>query len=358
MNKTILITGVLGLVGSANAVHFSRLGYRIIGIDNHFRSIFFGSDAKQNITSESALSNLVGFTLIEADIRNQDAIDHIFSTNSDSIVAVIHCAAQPSHDWAAQDPITDFTINANGTLVLLEATRKFSKEASFVFLSTNKVYGDRPNDLEYSEHELRWSPIDLAIRSNGFGENVSIDATTHSVFGVSKTAADLMVQEYGRYFGLNTVCFRGGCLTGPLHAGAELHGFLSYLVKCAVTKRHYSVFGYKGKQVRDNIHTDDLVRAIQHYVEDPEPAQVFNIGGGVSNTISILEAIGLLEQIDSKFKVSYSVESNNRIGDHIWYATDLRKFQKRYPTWFPKIGIGSILETMAIAERDRSSHGD
>jgi CDP-paratose 2-epimerase len=356
--KVIVITGVLGLVGSASAVHFSELGYRIIGIDNHFRSIFFGPDAKQNITSESALSKLRDFVFIEEDIRNQAAIEKIFSNESKNLAAIIHCAAQPSHDWAAKDPMTDFTINANGTLVLLEAARKFAKEASFVFLSTNKVYGDKPNDLLYSEDELRWSPLDLEVKSNGFDENLGLDATTHSVFGVSKTAADLMVQEYGRYFELNTVCLRGGCLTGPLHAGAELHGFLSYLVKCAVTQRHYSIFGYKGKQVRDNIHTQDLVRAIQHYVDDPEPAQVYNIGGGVGNTISILEAMAFLEMIDSRFKVDYSVESDHRIGDHIWYASDLRKFQKRYPKWSPTVEIGSILETMASAELDRNGLGN
>ena len=356
--KTILITGVLGLVGSATAIHFGKQGYNVVGVDNGFRKVFFGEDATQNLVGENALAKLPNFIFFEEDIRNQIGINKIFATYAKNLIAIVHCAAQPSHDWAAKDPIVDFTINANGTLIMLEATRKYAPDASFVFLSTNKVYGSKPNDFEYSEGPSRWTPLDVATESHGFNENLGLDATTHSVFGVSKTAADLMVQEYGRYFGLRTVCMRGGCLTGPLHAGAELHGFLSYLIKCAVNRRPYTIFGYGGKQVRDNIHTDDLVRAIHFFIDDPDIAQIYNIGGGVENTISVIEAIDLLSQIDPRYKLEFTIEGKNRIGDHIWYATDFRKFQNRYPLWAPRVGLTNLFEDMVRSEYDLGSHID
>jgi len=348
--KTIIITGVAGLVGTASAAYFTAIGFTVVGIDNNLRQKFFGKDADTNKTSEHTLSNLPNFSLLSDDIRDEKAMNDIFAQHADGLVAVIHCAAQPSHDWAAREPLTDFSINASGTLILLEATRRFAPQASFVFMSTNKVYGAKPNDLTYAEEELRWSPTNSEIETYGFDEDLGIDMTTHSIFGVSKASADLMVQEYGRYFGLNTVCLRGGCLTGPLHAGAELHGFLSYLVKCAVHKRPYVIFGYQGKQVRDNIHTDDLVRAIQCYLDDPEPAMVYNIGGGPDNTTSILEAIESIKSINPNYSLEYSVNSENRIGDHIWYVSDLRRFKLRYPHWAPEISIQQILEEMVATE--------
>lgn len=354
----VIITGVNGLVGSAAARLFGDLGFEVVGIDNNLRSNFFGADADSSIRVRDFAANFGSFTNFETDIRDIESVNSIFSYYGRRALAIIHCAAQPSHDWAAREPMTDFTINANGTLNLLEAFRKHASEASFVFMSTNKVYGDKPNEFEYEEQSERWSPSDQTLAERGFGETLGLDMTTHSLFGVSKSAADLMVQEYGRYFGLRTTVLRGGCLTGPLHAGTELHGFLSYLVKCAVKGHTYTVFGYKGKQVRDNIHSEDLAKAILCCVDDPSPGEVYNIGGGVENTVSIIEAIAIIESINSKYRLDYELNEKHRVGDHIWYATDLNKFQTRYPNWRPLIGVKEIIEQIIKFEEEFSKHED
>jgi CDP-paratose 2-epimerase len=266
---------------------------------------------------------------------------------------VIHTAAQPSHDWAAKEPFTDFTVNANGTLVVLEATRKYCPEASFVFTSTNKVYGDTPNYLPLVEQDLRWE-LDTKHAYSKFGidESMSIDQTKHSLFGASKVAADVLVQEYGRYFGMKTAIFRGGCLTGPAHSGAELHGFLAYLVKCVVTGKPYTIFGYKGKQVRDNIHSYDLVNAFWHFVQKPRVAEVYNIGGSRHSNCSILEAIQISEEFSGK-KLNFTLSGNNRIGDHIWWISDVRKFKQHYPEWKYKYDQRTILREIVDATMER-----
>jgi CDP-paratose 2-epimerase len=277
------------------------------------------------------------------DIRNQEAIFNIFNEFGSDVKLVIHAAAQPSHDWAAKEPFTDFSINATGTLNILEATRQYCPDAVFIFTSTNKVYGDTPNLLPLEELENRWeiNPTH-SFYKNGIDESMSIDQSKHSIFGASKVAADVLVQEYGRYFNMKTGIFRGGCLTGPNHAGAELHGFLSYLMKCAITKKHYTIFGYKGKQVRDNIHSLDLITMFDAFYEKPRAGEVYNAGGGRYSNCSMLEAIRISETITgNKFDFSYT--ENNRIGDHIWYISDTSKFKNHYPNWIQQFGIEDIL---------------
>jgi CDP-paratose 2-epimerase len=341
--RTIIVTGSAGLIGSETVKRFARDGHRVVGIDNDMRSTFFGAEASTNKTRDALLKNVRGYEHHEIDVRDVNALVDLFKKHGRDIAAVVHTAAQPSHDWAARDPQTDFTVNANGTLNLLEAARKFCPEAPFVFTSTNKVYGDTPNRLPLRELDLRWEIESGHEYEPGISETMSIDATKHSLFGASKVAADILVQEYGRYFGMPTVCFRGGCLTGPAHAGTELHGFLSYLMICTVSGRPYRVFGYKGKQVRDNIHSYDLVEAFAAFIAAPRPAEVYNIGGSRHSNCSILEAIAQCEKIAGK-KLSWSYEEQNRAGDHIWWISDVRKFREHYPQWNSRYGQKEILD--------------
>jgi len=338
-----LITGSSGLIGSEAAEFFSGKGFQIVGIDNDMRSYFFGKEASTAWNTDSLKQKIKGYTHIDIDIRNKEELEKVFKKYSTDIQLIIHSAAQPSHDWAAKEPFTDFTINADGTLNLLEMTRAHCPEAIFIFTSTNKVYGDLPNSLPLIEKDTRWEISQEHPFYNGIDESMSIDQSKHSLFGASKVAADILVQEYGRYFGMKTVCFRGGCLTGPNHSGAELHGFLAYLMKCCVTGQSYTIFGYKGKQVRDNIHSYDLVNAFYHFAQNPQSAEVYNMGGGRENSCSILEAITLCEEISGK-KMSYKCSDENRSGDHIWYISDLSKFQRHYPQWQQKYNLRETLQ--------------
>ena len=343
-----IITGAAGLVGSEAASYFHEKGFEIVGIDNNFRKLFFGEDATTEPRKQSLLRNLKNYRHYDQDIRDDRATEAIFKKFGEQIEIVIHTAAQPSHDWAAKCPITDFTINALGTLKLLESARRYCPEAVFINTSTNKVYGDTPNRLPLREQEKRWEIDDShPFYQNGIDETMSIDDSTHSLFGVSKTAGDLLVQEYGRYFGMKTGTFRGGCLTGSGHAGAELHGFLSYLVKCALTEKNYTIYGYKGKQVRDHLHSRDLVCAFWHFFENPRRGEFYNMGGSRQNNCSILEAIELSEKITGK-TINYKYDEQARVGDHVWWISDIRKFQRHFPNWqlqydLPEI-IGDIKE--------------
>jgi CDP-paratose 2-epimerase len=329
---TIIVTGSAGLMGSETVRRFANDGAQIVGIDNDMRAQFFGPEASTRKMRDYLIANVPGYQHHNIDIRNATAVTQLFKQLRGTIDAVVHTASQPSHDWAAREPQTDFTVNANGTLNLLEAARNFCPEAPFIFTSTNKVYGDTPNRLPLRELEKRWEIEPGHEYEPGISENMSIDCSKHSLFGASKTAADILVQEYGRYFGMPTVSFRGGCLTGPAHAGTELHGFLSYLMICTVTKRPYRVLGYKGKQVRDNIHSFDLVEAFAEFIRAPRAGEVYNIGGSRHCNCSILEAIELCEEI-SGCKLGWQYGETNRIGDHIWWISDIRKFQKHYPNW-------------------------
>ncbi len=328
-----IITGSSGLIGSEAAHFFSNKGFEIIGIDNNLRKYFFGEEACTSWNKNRIKSVVKRYKHYNKDIRSVSNLEKIFSYCKNEISLIIHCAAQPSHDWAAKEPFTDFSVNATGTLNLLEMTRKYAPNAVFIFTSTNKVYGDSPNHLPLVEHEKRWE-IDPfhPYFEHGIDESMSIDQTTHSLFGASKVAGDVLVQEYGRYFGMKTVCFRGGCLTGPAHSGTKLHGFLAYLVKCAIQEIPYQIIGYKGKQVRDNIHSYDLVNAFWHYYLHPRSGEVYNIGGGRTSNCSILEAIDLCQKISQKQIRSHYTDTS-RIGDHIWWIGDLRKFKSHYPEW-------------------------
>ncbi len=341
--ETIIVTGSAGLIGSETAKHYAQSGARVVGIDNDMRAQFFGAEASTTSTRDELVKKLRGYEHHHLDIRDAQKVSEVFARHRGTIRAVVHTAAQPSHDWAARKPQTDFTVNANGTLNLLEAARQNCPEAPFIFTSTNKVYGDRPNHLPLRELETRWEIAPEHEYAEGIPETMSIDATKHSLFGASKAAADLLVQEYGRYFGVPTACFRGGCLTGPAHAGAELHGFLSYLMKCCVSGRAYRVFGYKAKQVRDNIHSFDLVAAFAAFIDAPRMAEIYNIGGGRFCNCSILEAIALCEEISGR-KLTWSYEETNRIGDHIWWISDVRKFQAHYPQWKFRYGLRETLD--------------
>lgn len=337
-----IITGSGGLIGSEAVGHFVARGYDVVGIENDMRASFFGPEASTSHVTQRLIDKYPAFRGEDADIRDQDAIDRIFRRYGQTIELVIHTAAQPSHDWAARAPRIDFTINANGTLNLLEATRAHAPGATFVFCSTNKVYGDTPNRLPLEEGPRRLDLPESHRYHRGIDTTMSIDNSTHSLFGVSKAAADLLVQEYGRYFGMSTVSFRGGCLTGPQHAGAELHGFLAYLMKCTVTGKPYTVFGYGGKQVRDNIHSADLVAAFEAFQQAPRPAAVYNIGGGRFSNCSMLEAIGTCERIAGR-PLSWQMGAEPRIGDHRWWISDLGPFQADYPGWKPRHHIEDIL---------------
>src|SRR5438270_10591747 len=339
-----VVTGSAGLIGSEASRHFAGLGMNVVGIDNDMRSHFFGPEASTRRQRDRLRKELSPwYRHVDADIRAGEAIDAVFAEYGKHVSVVVHTAAQPSHDWAARDPHTDFGVNATGTLNLLEAARKFCPETPFVFTSTNKVYGDTPSQLPLREMESRWEIEEGHEYQRGIPETMAIDQTKHSLFGASKLAADILVQEYGRYFGMPTVCFRAGCLTGPAHAGTELHGFLSYLMICTVTGRSYRVFGYKGKQVRDNIHSFDLVEAFAEFIRAPRVGEVYNIGGSRHSNCSMLVEIDLCQEISGR-KLNWTYEETNRVGDHIWWISDVRKFQEHYPAWKFRYGLREILE--------------
>ncbi|MFN5930433.1 MAG: NAD-dependent epimerase/dehydratase family protein [Sphingobacteriales bacterium] len=347
--KSIIITGSGGLVGSEAARFFHGKGFQVLGVDNDKRSYFFGASASTKWKVDQLQKELPHYIHFNQDIGDLAFWENvIFPKYKTDLQLILHCAAQPSHDWASQEPLTDFDINATSTLKLLECTRKYAPHAVFIFTSTNKVYGDGPNHLPLLEHEKRWE-LDSQhhFAAKGITESMTVDHTLHSIFGVSKTAADLMVQEYGRYFGLKTIVFRGGCLTGPAHSGAALHGFLAYLVQCAVKQKSYTIFGHKGKQVRDNIHSHDLVNAFwEAFQSPPTPGEVFNIGGSRHSNISMMEAIHWLENKLGR-EMDYQIDHDKaRKGDHIWYISDVSKFQAQYPNWKYQYNIEDILDEM------------
>jgi CDP-paratose 2-epimerase len=327
-----IVTGSGGLIGSESVRHLVESGHDVIGLENDMRAEFFGPDASTQRVTERLVERYPEFRSLDLDIRDAEGVMDVFAEHARDLDLVVHTAAQPSHDWAATDPQTDFTVNANGTLNLLEAARRHAPAATFIFCSTNKVYGDLPNDLPLVELETRLELPEDHRYFPGIDTTMSIDASMHSLFGVSKAAADLLVQEYGRYFDMPTACFRGGCLTGPNHAGARLHGFLSYLMKCTVTGDPYTVYGYGAKQVRDNIHSADLVRAFLEFHRNPRAAAVYNIGGGRPSNCSMLEAIELCEQIAGS-ELSWELSDQARMGDHRWWISDLEEFRREYPEW-------------------------
>lgn len=341
--KVAIVTGSAGLIGSESVNFFSDKFDVVVGIDNNMREYFFGKDGSTIWNNDRLVEKFPNYKPYSVDIREVKALEKIFLEYGSDIKLIVHAAAQPSHDWAAKEPFTDFSVNANGTLNMLEMTRQHCPEAVFIFTSTNKVYGDNPNFLPLIEQDQRWE-IDSKHNyyAHGIDEYMSIDHTKHSLFGASKVAADVLVQEYGKYFDMKTAVFRGGCLTGPNHSGAKLHGFLSYLMKCAVTGEHYTVFGYKGKQVRDNIHSWDLVNMFWHFYQNPKVAEVYNAGGGRHSNCSMAEAIAMSEKITGK-KMNYTYTEANRIGDHIWWISDVRKFKSHYPEWNWKYSIDDIL---------------
>ena len=340
----VLVSGSAGLIGAETVRRFAREGYTVAGIDNDMRAYFFGPEGSTKWAADALQRELRNYRHHTVDVRDYNALDKVFQEYTGEIVLVVHTAAQPSHDWAAREPLTDFGVNALGTLHMLELARRHCPDAPFIFTSTNKVYGDAPNSLPLVELETRWE-VDPShpYAKHGIDETLTIDQSKHSIFGASKVAADVMVQEYGRYFGMKTVAFRGGCLTGPGHSGAELHGFLSYLMKCAMTGLEYRVFGYKGKQVRDNIHSNDLVEAFWQFFKKPRSGEVYNMGGSRFSNCSMKEAIAMCEQVAGK-KMNYTYVEDNRIGDHIWWISDVRRFQSHYPDWRYQYDIQRILE--------------
>lgn len=349
----VLVTGSAGLIGSETSKFFHEKGFQVLGIDNNFREYFFGESASTKKMVYYLEEHLRDYFHHDIDIRDSEKINKLFHQYGKNISCVVHTAAQPSHDWAAEEPKTDFSINATGTMNLLEATRIYCPDATFIFTSTNKVYGDTPNNLPLEEHHSRfklsnWHPM----FEYGIDESMSIDQSTHSLFGVSKIAADLMTQEYGRYFGMNTGIFRGGCLTGPAHSGVELHGFLSYLVQCFLSGKHYTIYGYGGKQVRDNIHSKDLVSAFWEFYQNPRKGEVYNIGGSYHSNCSVLEAIHIVEYMTGK-ELNYTCDPRPRHGDHQWYISDIRKFQKHYPNWKYTYTIGEIIKEIIEAKNEK-----
>ena len=337
-----IVTGSGGLIGSETVKHLVGRGFDVIGLENDMRAQFFGPDASTAGNTSKLVDELEGFRSLDIDIRDRDAVDRVFRENAAALELIVHTAAQPSHDWAARDPHTDFTVNANGTLNLLESTRDHRPDATFVFTSTNKVYGDRPNFLPLEDVGSR---LELPADHEYFGgipPTMSIDRTMHSLFGASKVAADVLVQEYGRYFDMPTVCFRGGCLTGPAHAGAKLHGFLSYLMRCTVTGDKYTVLGYGGKQVRDNIHSADVVQAFQLFHEHPRAAAVYNLGGGRESNVSMLEAIDKCQRIAGR-ELAWELSDQPRAGDHRWWISDMSDFKRDYPAFRITYGIDDVL---------------
>ena len=350
--QTVLVTGSGGLVGSETARHFAGRGFRVIGVDNHLREAFFGPEASTRwAVAELKADFPDSFSAAEADIRDFAAVRQVFEA-AGGVDLVVHAAAQPSHDWAAREPLTDFGVNAQGTLNVLEATRQAAPGAVFIFTSTNKVYGDAPNRLPLVERATRWECAAGPYADKGIDETMGIDQSMHSVFGASKVAADVMVQEYGRYFGMKTGVFRGGCLTGPRHSGAELHGFLAYLMKCAATGREYRIFGHRGKQVRDNLHSAVLVAAFEACFRGPRGGEVYNRGGSRFSHCSMMEAVALCEEISGrKMKTAY-VEAN-RAGDHVWWVSDVSKFQAHHPGWAVTKTVRDILEEILEFNRPR-----
>ncbi|PAX53163.1 NAD-dependent epimerase/dehydratase family protein [Brunnivagina elsteri] len=351
--STVLVTGSAGLIGSESVKFFAHLGFNVVGIDNDMRAYFFGESASTT-WNRDLLKDALGekYQHYNVDIRDRKEVESIFKEYSSDISLIIHTAAQPSHDWAANDPHVDFSVNANGTLVLLEATRQYCPNAVFIFTSTNKVYGDTPNYLPLEELETRWEIDANHHYTIGIDESMTIDNSKHSLFGVSKVAADVLVQEYGRYFDMKTASFRGGCLTGPAHSGAKLHGFLAYLMKCTILSEAYTIYGYKGKQVRDNIHSYDLVNAFYQFYQNPRCGEVYNIGGSRHSNCSMLEAIQMCEEIAGK-KLDYTYSESNRSGDHIWYISNVDKFKSHYPNWQYKYRIQDIISEIYIAQSSK-----
>jgi len=349
--KTALITGSCGLIGSEVSIYFSQQGFRVAGIDNNQRAVFFGPAGDTRWVLARLKASIPNYEHHEVDIRNRDAILEL--VNSIRPAVVIHTAAQPSHDRAADIPFDDFEVNALGTLNLLEACRRHCPESPFIHMSTNKVYGDRPNTIRLRETATRYDYDDPAF-ADGIPETFSIDQSKHSLFGASKVAGDVMVQEYGRYFGMPTCCLRGGCLTGPNHSGVELHGFLSYLVRCNLESIEYKIYGYKGKQVRDNIHSEDVASLMYEFYRNPKTGEVYNLGGGKENSCSILEAFQMVEEITGR-KQRYVYIDRPRIGDHICYYSDLTKTQSHFPSWTVTKPLSVILQEIARAWESRSS---
>ena len=348
-----LVTGSAGLIGAEAVRLFAAKGMDVIGVDNDMRAYYFGPDASTNWSRGQLEKQVRSYHHEHIDIRDLEGLKSIFQRYGQSIKLVLHTAAQPSHDWAAREPLTDFTVNANGTANLLDLTRQYCPDAVFIFTSTNKVYGDTPNRLPLVELKTRWE-LSKSHRyyKHGIDESMSIDHTLHSLFGASKVAADILVQEYGRYFGLNTACFRAGCLTGPGHSGAELHGFLAYLAQCCLTGNEYTIYGYKGKQVRDNIHSKDLVDAFWHFFEKPRVGEVYNMGGGRTANCSMLEAIEMIQEITGH-QLRWTYSSTNRMGDHIWWVSDLSRFTEHYPTWKIQHRIRDIMRTVVDGQLER-----
>lgn len=352
--SVVVVTGSAGLVGSESVRYFAALGYDVVGLDNDMRRMFFGDEASTSASRARLEAEVPAYRHHDTDIRDREGVDAVFAPLGDAIEVVVHTASQPSHDWAARAPFVDFDINAVGTLNVLEATRQHSPNATFIFTSTNKVYGDTPNRLPLVELETRWEIEQGHPYENGIAEDMSIDETLHSLFGASKVAADVLVQEYGRYFGMHTACFRGGTLTGPGHAATALHGFLGYVMRCVLEGRTYEVYGYKGKQVRDAIHSSDLVRAFGEFVRAPRVAEVYNIGGGRHSNASVLEAIGLSEEIAGR-KLDWTYVEANRIGDHIWWIGDNGRFESHYPGWKQEYDVPAILQE--IHDQNKSTWG-
>jgi CDP-paratose 2-epimerase len=346
----VVVTGSCGLIGFESALHFGKES-TVVGVDNDMRATFFGPDASTRASRERLEQRLgEGYEHHDMDIRDRAGVLSLFERYGEEISLVVHTAAQPSHDWAAREPFTDFDINAVGTLNLLEATRLHAPEAVFIFTSTNKVYGDTPNSLPFVELERRWEIEPGHRYEGGIDESMSIDASLHSLFGASKVAADVLVQEYGRYFGLRTACFRGGTLTGPNHAAAELHGFLAYVVRCAMTRTPYTIFGYQGKQVRDAIHSSDLIGCFDAFRRAPRVAEVYNIGGGRHSNVSVLEAIDLVQEVTGE-EMTWSYRDEARTGDHIWWISDNGRFRSHYPDWNQAYDVRAIAEE--LFERNR-----
>ncbi len=340
-----IITGSTGLVGSETVNFFHDKGFDVIGIDNNYRKFFFGNNASTTWVKKNLIKRNKNFKNFSIDIRSFDKLNKIFKKYKKNISVIVHCAAQPSHDYGKNFPFLDFSINASGTLNLLELTKKYCPDSPFIFMSTNKVYGDNPNKLKIFEKKTRWELSEKDKNFKGISESFSIDNATHSFFGVSKTYADLIVQEYGKNIGLKTVCFRGGCITGPNHSGASLHGFLSYLVKSSLIQKKYNLIGYKGKQVRDNLHSNDLVNCFWEFYKKPRSGEVYNMGGGRYSNCSILEALSIVEDI-TKIKIKRKILKTPRVGDHIWYISNLNKFKKHYPKWRQKYNTKKIIKEL------------
>ena len=348
--SVILITGSTGLVGSESVKFFCQRGFDVVGVDNNYRKFFFGKDGDTNWVKKKLKKNFNNYNHYNIDIRNLNSLEKLFKKYRNNIKLIVHAAAQPSHDWAKNKVFIDFNINAKGTLNLLELTRKYAFQAPFIFMSTNKVYGDNPNLLPLVESKTRWEIKKNNKYFKGIDETMSIDSCTHSFFGVSKSYADLIVQEYGKNYGLKTCCFRAGCITGPYHSGAKLHGFLSYLVKSSIKNKSYTIIGYKGKQVRDNIHSYDLVNCFWEFYKKPRKGEFYNMGGGRKSNCSIVEALNYVEE-KMKIKIKRKILKSNRVGDHIWYISSMKKFRSHYPNWRQTYTTKKILDELIANEK-------